>query len=476
MASYELPLMSFLAGIPRFTLRLSTTEAREDGLYDITSTDYAWSLFWIGMLGVMFASVLVLAFVIVAFVRRCCRTQTIAPSRLHLLMAVLTLGTAAAASYFLVETYIHSVSVLSSTSSMADAYASTVAGLRSNATFFDPSSVSALRQQLQWYNLPRDVNMLNEVVAVLAEQPTNYNDVFFPTLDYSSATGPAGVLGNAVMVIIVDCCALALFAFLHLGCADRRTRRCSSLIFMVLCLIASFLAISLSTTLLAALVPAADMCPQPTPYATAFGESYVDFYVGCAGTAPYFDLFQESLLQLQEARGNLMSIENDMRSAGVYPLTNVEALLAGITAASSFLYDASTEIAQCDTVYFQLGNIFTEACGDTSRNAFIGLWLALVLGVLFYVDAILLLFLDPMAPVPREVNQERTPLLDDETGNGYGSINNRLSPDHCRICCERVLTRAFNCGHMMCEQCSIQLTQCPFCREPITQRLQVYIV
>ena len=45
----------------------------------------------------------------------------------------------------------------------------------------------------------------------------------------------------------------------------------------------------------------------------------------------------------------------------------------------------------------------------------------------------------------------------------------------CPICIEsgKVQT-AFGCGHRTCSECSEQVSQCPICREPVTNRVRLY--
>ncbi|KAF5480567.1 hypothetical protein F2P56_001306 [Juglans regia] len=44
----------------------------------------------------------------------------------------------------------------------------------------------------------------------------------------------------------------------------------------------------------------------------------------------------------------------------------------------------------------------------------------------------------------------------------------------CPICLTNPKDMAFGCGHLMCKDCSANLTSCPICREPITTRLRLY--
>ncbi|KAJ7982105.1 E3 ubiquitin-protein ligase RGLG2 [Quillaja saponaria] len=44
----------------------------------------------------------------------------------------------------------------------------------------------------------------------------------------------------------------------------------------------------------------------------------------------------------------------------------------------------------------------------------------------------------------------------------------------CPICLTNGKDLAFNCGHMTCRDCGSRLTNCPICRQPITNRLRVF--
>jgi len=45
----------------------------------------------------------------------------------------------------------------------------------------------------------------------------------------------------------------------------------------------------------------------------------------------------------------------------------------------------------------------------------------------------------------------------------------------CPICVEIKSNVVFNCGHIICNECQIPLDLCPICREPITNRIKIFI-
>ena len=45
----------------------------------------------------------------------------------------------------------------------------------------------------------------------------------------------------------------------------------------------------------------------------------------------------------------------------------------------------------------------------------------------------------------------------------------------CGICTEDINDiYVLNCGHSLCSSCDSQLTSCPFCRQPITNRVKLF--
>ena len=44
----------------------------------------------------------------------------------------------------------------------------------------------------------------------------------------------------------------------------------------------------------------------------------------------------------------------------------------------------------------------------------------------------------------------------------------------CKQCMSKAQNVAFNCGHVLCHECSKTVKECPMCREPIASRLNLY--
>jgi hypothetical protein len=45
----------------------------------------------------------------------------------------------------------------------------------------------------------------------------------------------------------------------------------------------------------------------------------------------------------------------------------------------------------------------------------------------------------------------------------------------CPVCLDREAAVAFLCGHTTCADCSRAIADCPQCRKPITQRIQIFM-
>ena len=45
----------------------------------------------------------------------------------------------------------------------------------------------------------------------------------------------------------------------------------------------------------------------------------------------------------------------------------------------------------------------------------------------------------------------------------------------CSICMERKKETAFQCGHVVCQPCSLALTICHICRQAITKRIKIFV-
>jgi sacsin len=48
------------------------------------------------------------------------------------------------------------------------------------------------------------------------------------------------------------------------------------------------------------------------------------------------------------------------------------------------------------------------------------------------------------------------------------------STKECQICFERDRSVVLGCGHQLCRTCSELLSQCPFCRTTITNRIHLF--
>lgn len=55
------------------------------------------------------------------------------------------------------------------------------------------------------------------------------------------------------------------------------------------------------------------------------------------------------------------------------------------------------------------------------------------------------------------------------------SKNKNSTSYECPICVEIKSNVVFNCGHIICNECQIPLDLCPICREPITNRIKIFI-
>jgi E3 ubiquitin-protein ligase RGLG len=44
----------------------------------------------------------------------------------------------------------------------------------------------------------------------------------------------------------------------------------------------------------------------------------------------------------------------------------------------------------------------------------------------------------------------------------------------CPVCMAAQKNIALGCGHMLCEACALQVTECPHCRDPVAIRLKLY--
>jgi hypothetical protein len=55
-------------------------------------------------------------------------------------------------------------------------------------------------------------------------------------------------------------------------------------------------------------------------------------------------------------------------------------------------------------------------------------------------------------------------------------VQKRATLEHqsCFVCMEAPREVVFNCGHSCCAHCSIKLTNCPFCRQDISQKIKLF--
>ena len=55
-------------------------------------------------------------------------------------------------------------------------------------------------------------------------------------------------------------------------------------------------------------------------------------------------------------------------------------------------------------------------------------------------------------------------------------VKPKVVKDDCKICFEEYIERiAFGCGHVVCEVCSKEMFECPFCREKILKKIKLFL-
>ncbi|XP_028773356.1 nuclear-pore anchor-like [Neltuma alba] len=73
----------------------------------------------------------------------------------------------------------------------------------------------------------------------------------------------------------------------------------------------------------------------------------------------------------------------------------------------------------------------------------------------------------------RQVEEKELQLADALNAATAASSSSAAAQD-CVICLTNVKDMAFGCGHMTCEECGVELSTCPICREDITHRIKLF--
>lgn len=437
------------------------------------SLDYRWSLFWIAMPGALLAAVLLLTLCLTACLRRCCcRRRSVSKSCLHGFMALLTIGLATTAGYFLFKGYTEASSALSLTRDNDNTYSGLVSSLQSPSTFLpDPNTYTNLVRQLQGqYTLQR---RLSEAYNLLYGQSYTFLSLDFPSMGYDSIAQPAGPALHSVIVVTSFLISVSVVVFFTLLCGTPATRPCLTSFVLVITLFASLTALLLSSTTFAALVPAADMCPQPAIYASLFGSTNLNYYLTCDPMvlpSPYRTTFETSFQTLFNATTILGDLMAAMANQG-YSLQYITPIMDHTLGARDFVSSTEQSVGECDAVYARLDRILHLTCEDVSQSAFVAVWVTAALAIALFIDAILFLFWKHRETSLDGSDDERRPLLP----TVQGSVQDPPAA-HCNICFVRPLAIVFTpCGHVLCRQCSDLVTECPFCRNAIESRMPVYI-
>lgn len=62
--------------------------------------------------------------------------------------------------------------------------------------------------------------------------------------------------------------------------------------------------------------------------------------------------------------------------------------------------------------------------------------------------------------------------LVEELQNRYRQMEERIT---CPICIDSHIRLVFQCGHGACAPCGAALSACPICRQPIRDRIQIFV-
>ncbi|MEE6483916.1 hypothetical protein FKM82_013690 [Ascaphus truei] len=73
--------------------------------------------------------------------------------------------------------------------------------------------------------------------------------------------------------------------------------------------------------------------------------------------------------------------------------------------------------------------------------------------------------------VPSEEALDQRKIME-ELQNRYRQMEERMT---CPICIDNHIRLVFQCGHGSCTECSTSLTACPICRQPIRERIQIFV-
>lgn len=64
------------------------------------------------------------------------------------------------------------------------------------------------------------------------------------------------------------------------------------------------------------------------------------------------------------------------------------------------------------------------------------------------------------------------PQLVEELQNRYRQMEERIT---CPICIDSHIRLVFQCGHGACAPCGAALSACPICRQPVRDRIQIFV-
>lgn len=86
---------------------------------------------------------------------------------------------------------------------------------------------------------------------------------------------------------------------------------------------------------------------------------------------------------------------------------------------------------------------------------------------------------EPLPPPPEVLQMDARqptppPPPPPQTTSARSRVTDEPETNECPVCFHNKRNMAFNCGHQTCLDCAAQLSSCPICRVPITNRLRLY--
>eukprot|EP00047_Mylnosiga_fluctuans_P004768 m.236516 g.236516 ORF g.236516 m.236516 type:complete len:492 (+) comp12982_c0_seq1:1-1476(+) len=444
----------------------------DNGNYDFGSNQYYESLGIEAGMGVIVGAIFTLSLFIFLCFRLCFDARRRPKPSRHPILVVIFLLLMGANIFIVLSGRNLATKVIDDGRAMYGAYEDARFSIAHASNDFAPNAPDELIQQLK--GIPDSdaqvQNVQDEQAAVrqyLAACATITSDL--PNLDLGRGLDIAATaLHWAAIGVCIAFGVVGVYALLLIGTPNACVRVLSYMLgFLLMLFAAGAMGVSFG-----ALTGLADGCHNTTGIILELqSQSYVPYYLTCQGSFPFEPEFDAARQFVDAAAGKMAAVQAFLRSKGASTAT-ADLIASNLQNANRTITHVYTT-TQCSGVQASYADALDVACNNVPPY---GLCLVIFTGlltVMLFASIFVVAVLNGGKRSRFRIqSDEATPLLQQPVG----SINDSVPDATCKICLANPITTINRpCSHVLCTECSKKLPQCPFCRQPVTERLPVFL-